>query len=58
MSDSAESLEEQVEELEQRVTELENRLDGTDQPTAGANIREFVEENDPSSHTERSLYIA
>ena len=58
MSDSAESLEEQVEELKQRVTEIENRLDGTDQPTAGATLREFVEENDPSSHTERSLYIA
>lgn len=58
MSDSTEDLKEQVKELEQRVTELENRLDGTDKPTAGAGLKGFVEENNPSSHTERSLYIA
>jgi hypothetical protein len=58
MTDSAESLENQVEELEQRVSELENRLDGTDEPTVGAGLQEFVEEKNPSSHTERSLYIA
>jgi hypothetical protein len=58
MSEEAEALREHVAELEERVTELENRLDGTDNPAAGADLREFVESHNPSSHTERSLYIA
>lgn len=58
MSEGTEALREHVAELEERVTELENRLDGTDNPAAGADLRGFVESRNPSSHTERSLYIA
>lgn len=58
MSNSTEDLENKVEDLNQRVTELENRLSSNDQPTAGTDLKGFVEQKNPSSHTERSLYIA
>lgn len=58
MSNEVEQLQSELTELKERVTELEHRLNGQNQPEAAEGIREFVESFNPSSHTERSLYIA
>lgn len=58
MNDKMEELQNQVVELTERVSTIENRLDGEENLSVTDGIREFVESFDPSSHTERSLYIA
>ncbi|WP_124190539.1 hypothetical protein [Natrarchaeobius oligotrophus] len=58
MSNEVEGLRTQVNQLEERVNELEQRLDGNEELETKEGIREFVESLDPSSHTERALYVA
>lgn len=58
MSDQVKQLQSQVDQLEERITELEKRLDGGETVEAEEDLRAFVESLGPSSHTERSLYIA
>lgn len=58
MSDEVEMFRTQITRLKERVTELEHRLDSQNTLKVEAGLREFVESLDPSSHTERALYIA